>query len=244
MHLFEEKNKYAPLPVGSPLPIKANGAIVVHRPSDLCSSNLSSLPLYLQDIDDDKQSIKQDEGVVIEQAKEDTESEHIVPPFEDIEIIDLVHEENNRLRQQIFVEREQNEKWRLAKERSDQELTCSEQKIKSLKRTLDRFERLLLSSENKDYQRSRRQSTGTVSYTNHHSAASDSGSAIESYERKLQILLSEIEAMEQGELELVKKLAEQSNENDKLQRKINYRDDIIRQLACDLQIERHVARHK
>ena len=61
-----------------------------------------------------------------------------------------------------------------------------------------------------------------------------------SYEHKLQILLNEIEAMEQDEMESTKNMTIQRNERDKLMRKIKFKDDIIRQLAYDLQFEKNL----
>ncbi|KAI8389375.1 hypothetical protein BD560DRAFT_381440 [Blakeslea trispora] len=244
MNLFEEKGKHEPLPVGYPLPIKANGAIVVHRPSDF-SSPLGcspSLPLYLQDIDSDDKHMF--DHTILDQDKQLQDgNDKRKPTFEETELLDLVHEENNQLRRQVLLEREQNEKWRISKERYQQELACAEQTIRTLKRTADRFENLLSSSEKEQHRQPRRQSTGSALYTAMIRGTSFNTMA-SSYERKLQILLNEIEAMEQQELALVKQIAQKSNECDRLYRKMNCKDDVIRQLAYNLQIEQHVTRHR
>ncbi|KAI8346889.1 hypothetical protein EDC96DRAFT_521330 [Choanephora cucurbitarum] len=190
MSLFEEKTK----PLGYPLPIKANGAIVVHRPNDIHDS--------FEDMDD-------------------------------ILLTDpLVHEETSQLRQQILMEREQTEKYRITTERYQQELACAEQTIRQLKRTTDRFEKLISFRDPKlQYVRhSRRQSTGSSLYH----AIRGSNTMADTYERKLQILLNEIEAMEQQEMVLIKQLAQKSNECDRLYTQMSYKDDMIRQLAYNL----------
>ncbi|OBZ89212.1 hypothetical protein A0J61_02728 [Choanephora cucurbitarum] len=185
MSLFEEKTK----PLGYPLPIKANGAIVVHRPNDIHDS------------------------------------------FEDIDAILDPILPNTEETSQILMEREQTEKWRITSERYQQELACAEQTIRQLKRTVDRFEKLISFRDPKlQYVRhSRRQSTGSGLY---HTMA-------DAYERKLQILLNEIEAMEQQEVVLIKQLAQKSNACDRLYTQMSYKDDMIRQLAYHLQLERH-----
>lgn len=264
MHLFEEKNKYPPTPVTGPLPIKANGAIVVNRPSNhpQTAGTISSLPLYLQDeLSDDeieqvetdmgemKTMLVEDEGSSCNNSSSPEENSSIIEEEEEegIDMTDLVHEENKRLRQQILIEREQHEKWRIGQEKLKQELTFAHQTIKNLQRMTDRFQNLFLphhatisSSSNK---RARRQSTGvTFDYNSNRQHQQ----IIESYERKLQILLNEINAMESQEKDFLKRSTSLKSEKDKLLRKLKYKDDIIRQLAYDLQYERscHQQQHQ
>lgn len=265
MHLFEEKNKYPPVPVGGPLPIKANGAIVVNRP-DHQTASIRSLPLYLQDYESDneeeeelirtleKKGAKQNnitqEKITEARGKEEEEEEDEYHTTTESSISDntssdsnaynavhLVHEENHRLRQQILLEREQHEKHRLAKDQYEQELALAKQCIKNLQRTTDRFQRILSSglgtTQSHTVKRLRRQSTGAY-FSDTVSALPANAMAI-SYERKLQILLNEIDAMEQDEMESAKLMSIQKNEYDKLMRKIRFKDDIIRHLAYDLQ---------
>jgi hypothetical protein len=253
LNLFEEKKKYPPQQVIGPLPIKANGAIVVNRPTNHSENDISDLPLYLQDGDDDKEDcyaiieVKQVEHEALDDrstSEDDAEEEE-----EGVDILDLIHKENNRLRQQILFEREQNEKWRIAKEHYEHELVCSKQTNRNLQRTADRFEKLLCTSMNRreqmlqsdtEIKKLRRQSTGNNSVVqNCPQDSSFSISLVASYERKLQILLNEIEAMEQEQLESTSKMTLQKRECDKLARKLKYKDDIIRQLAYDLQVHSH-----
>lgn len=228
MHLFEEKNKYSATPVVGPLPIKANGAIVINRPSKNTSKNgtVRSLPIYLQDVpfqEEEEQTITSVEknNSIIKQETHAT---------------DLVHEENKRLRQQVLLEREQYEKWRIAREKSEQELKLAQHTIKNMQRVIDRFQKIIrppnepTTNTNK---RSRRQSTGVAfAYIN-----GSQSHVAQSYERKIQILLNEMDAMEIQEIETFKKCTDQKNEFDALKRKLKYKDDIIRQLAYDLKYE-------
>ncbi|KAK4520612.1 sphinganine kinase lcb4 [Mucor velutinosus] len=266
MHLFEEKNKYPPVPVSGPLPIKANGAIVVNRPGQQTAASIRSLPLYLQGYESDNE---QEELVCISEKKaaqpkekaqeniaeakekeeqEEEEDEYHTTTESSISdntssdsnaynVVHLVHEENHRLRQQILLEREQNEKHRLAKDHYEQELILAKQYIKSLQRATDRFQRILSSgfgtTQSHTAKQLRRQSTGAY-FTDVSSTLPTNAMAI-SYEHKLQILLNEIEAMEQDEMESTKRMTIQRNECDKLMRKIKFKNDIIRQLAYDLQ---------
>ncbi|CEP14789.1 hypothetical protein [Parasitella parasitica] len=238
MNLFEEKNKYPAVPVDGPLPIKANGAIVVNRPK------LSQDP---QDLESD------DEEVCAQEQEEPGEEEEYTTTAEESSISDntssdastsnamhLVHEENHRLRQQILLEREQNEKYKLAKDQSDQELHLAKQRIKNLQRAADRFQKMLsveLETSSTNLQKLRRQSTGTR-LSDTETLSVPSKEMVMSYEHKIQILLNEIEAMEQDEMESTKDATIQKNECDKLMRKIKSKDDIIRQLAYDLQYEK------
>ncbi|KAL7314974.1 hypothetical protein PS15m_006487 [Mucor circinelloides] len=259
MHLFEEKNKYPPVPVGCPLPIKANGAIVVNRP-DQQTASIRSLPLYLQDYESDneeeeimrilekkvvhKEDAAQENSTEEEEGEDEyhTTTESSVSDNTSSEsnaynVVHLVHEENHRLRQQILLEREQNEKHRLAKDQYEQELVLAKQRIKNLQRTTDRFQRMLSSAlgapQSHTVKRLRRQSTGA--YFSDVAPTVPANTMAISYEHKLQILLNEIEAMEQDEIESAKLMIIQRNECDKLMRKIKFKDDIIRQLAYDLQ---------
>ncbi|KAG2201738.1 hypothetical protein INT47_001998 [Mucor saturninus] len=152
MNLFEERNKHSPVPPAGPLPIKANGAMVVHRPTK-----------YEENVD-----IDDDEGEFIMIQNERTLA---------------VHEENKRLRQQILVEREQHDHWRLAQEKLVQELSFAQNSIKSLQRRNDLLQKLVLPNQEK-----KRQSTSL-----------EDGQIAASYERKLGILLNEIDAMEAQE---------------------------------------------
>ncbi|KAF1806225.1 hypothetical protein FB192DRAFT_1349393 [Mucor lusitanicus] len=270
MHLFEEKNKYPPVPVGGPLPIKANGAIVVNRPDQQTAASIRSLPLYLQayESDNEEEELMRISERKAAQAKEEAEeaqknmtesggeeeeegdeyhtttessiSDNTSSDSNACNVVHLVHEENHRLRQQILLEREQNEKHRLAKDHYEQELILARQRIKNLQRTADRFQRMLSSGlgstqSHTAVKRLRRQSTGAY-FSDAASSSPPANSAMAmSYEHKLQILLNEIEAMEQDEMESTKRMTLQKNECDKLMRKIRFKDDIIRQLAYDLQ---------
>lgn len=254
MHLFEEKSKYPPVPVDGPLPIKANGAIVVNRPNQQTAS-IRSLPLYLQDYESDEE----DEYLYIQEKETKKEQESVTEAEEDyhtttessisdntssdtnaLNVMHLVHEENHRLRQQILLEREQNDKYRIAKDRYEQELVFAKQRIKNLQHTADRFRKLLsvghAANANNTSTRLRRQSTGAY----FSDILTPSNAMAVSYEHKLQILLNEIEAMEQDEMESTKNMTIQRNERDKLMRKIKFKDDIIRQLAYDLQFEKNL----
>ncbi|KAI7889960.1 uncharacterized protein EV154DRAFT_482674 [Mucor mucedo] len=192
MNLFEERNKHSPVPPAGPLPIKANGAMVVHRPNKYEEN---------ADIDDD-------EGEFIMIQNERTLA---------------VHEENKRLRQQILVEREQHDHWRLAQEKLVQELSFAQNSIKSLQRKNDLFQKLVLPNQEK-----KRQSTSL-----------EDGQIAASYERKLGILLNEIDAMEAQETATCNNLAVQRSKLDHLVRKLQHKDDVIRQLACDLHFEKN-----
>lgn len=204
MNLFEERSKYLPVPMTGPLPIKANGAVVVNRPSKQIGS-IRSLPNYLEDDDTDEEADLGDSPIIKNE-------------------INLVHGENKRLRQQILIEREQYENWRLSQEKLSQELSFAQNTNKNLQRMNDRFQKLILPKEK------RRQSTGVTF---------DDNQVISSYERKIQILLNEIDAMEIQENESLNHLTVQKNKCEKLIRKLKYKDDIIRQLAYDLQFERN-----
>ncbi|KAG2234821.1 hypothetical protein BDF21DRAFT_407771 [Thamnidium elegans] len=219
MHLFEEKKKYSATPVVGPLPIKANGAIVLNRPPNNNSKNgtIRSLPIYLQDV-----PFQEEEQTIIKVEKNNTIKEETVA--------DLAHEENKRLRQQVLLEREQYEKWRIAREKSEQELKLAQHTMKNMQRVIDRFQKIIM-PPNESSKRTRRQSTGVMfAYIN-------GGHVAESYERKIQILLNEIDAMETQETETFKKYTDQKNEFDALKRKLKYKDDTIRQLAYDLKYE-------
>jgi hypothetical protein len=238
MHLFEEKNKYPPTP--GQLPIKANGAIVVNRPSNRSQGGtIRSLPLYLQKDDDEEE--EEDMGeikmMVADEGSSDNNSSTIEEE-EEMDMTNIVHEENKRLRQQILMEREQHEKWRLAQEKLKQELTFAHQTIKNLQQMTDRFQKLLLHLPHHAAisKRVRRQST-PAGVTTAFDYTYNSQQQIP-YERKLQILLNEIDAMEIQEKEAFKCLTLHMNENEKLHRKLKYKDDIIRQLAYDLQYKR------
>ena len=254
MHLFEEKSKYPPVPVGGPLPIKANGAIVVNRPNQQTAS-IRSLPLYLQNYESEEEDeyLYIQEKEIKKKKESDPEAEEEYHTTTESSISDntstdanalnamhLVHEENHRLRQQILLEREQNEKYRIAKNHYEQELVIAKQCIKNLQRTADRFQKLLsaghAANANNTTSKVRRQSTGA--YFSDISIPSNAMAT--SYEHKLQILLNEIEAMEQDEMESTKNMTIQRNERDKLIRKIKFKDDIIRQLAYDLQFEKNL----
>jgi hypothetical protein len=277
IHLFEEKNRYPPQQVIGPLPIKANGAIVVNRPTNHSVNDLSALPLYLQESDDDENDYaivavnsshqrinSADSNQSTSEEEEEEEEEEVgEEEAEKVDIVNLVHEENNRLRQQILFEREQSEKWRVAKEHYEQELVCSKQIIRNLQRTADRFEKLLSTSTSQREQmllqndteaakRLRRQSTGSIEIQKYHpqdleataTTTITTASLAASYERKLQILLNEIEAMEQEQLSSLSKMTVQKRDCDKLARKLKYKDDIIRQLAYDLQVCSHRGKTK
>jgi hypothetical protein len=239
MHLFEEKNKYSPAIVSGPLPIKANGAIVVNRPSQRKSQmgTIRSLPLYLQDEPEDEIVIQEEEKDISDMRVTLTattdESSSISSSNDNMEEVDmmyLIHEENKRLRQQILLEREQSERWRLGQEKLKEELMLSKQRIKTLEKNVHRFQNMILPSPSIIHQNKRRLSTGMNIISNQ--------DIITSYERKLQILLNEINAMESQENDWIQHSILQKNESEKLHRKLNYKDDIIRQLAYDLQFEK------
>jgi hypothetical protein len=150
--------------------------------------------------------------------------------MEEVDMMYLIHEENKRLRQQILLEREQSERWRLGQEKLKEELTLSKQRIKTLEKNVHRFQNMILPSPSIIHQNKRRLSTGMNIISNQ--------DIITSYERKLQILLNEINAMESQENDWIQHSILQKNESEKLHRKLNYKDDIIRQLAYDLQFEK------
>lgn len=189
MNLFEERNKSFPATPG-PLPIKANGAMVVHRPS------------------------KQEE---IEEIDEDEDDNFIM--IQDERTL-AVHKENKRLRQQILVEREQHDHWRLSQEKLIQELSLAQNSIQSLQRMNDLFQKLLLPNQEKR-------------------SLDDDQEVVASYERKIGILLNEIDAMEAQETAACNDLTTQRKKLDDMNRKLKHKDDIIRQLACDLHFERN-----
>lgn len=263
MHLFEEKSKYPPQQVIGPLPIKANGAIVVNRPTNHSMNPITAVSAYMQDDEDDRENNVIDEVNHVEQVvnsssdsnpsstEDDTKEEEEVE--EVIDILELVHEENKRLRQQILFEREQNEKWRTSKEHYEEKLVCSKQIIRNLQRTSDIFEKLFDKSTY-HFEQGLESDTvvpgqnpgddGTLQCSSPPRDSSAAVSLVTSYERKLQILLNEIEAMEQEQLESLNKMAMQKRESDKLARKLKYKDDIIRQLAYDLQVHSHRIKHQ
>ncbi|KAI8645570.1 hypothetical protein BD408DRAFT_66449 [Parasitella parasitica] len=239
MNLFEEKNKYPAVPVDGPLPIKANGAIVVNRPK------LSHDPQDLESDDEEAVCAQEKEESAEEEgyhttAEESSISDNTSSDTSTSNALHLVHEENHRLRQQILLEREQNERHRLAKDQSDQELQFAKQRIQNLQRTADRFQKMLcaeIETSNTTSQISRRQSTGTR-VSDAEALLLPSNTMILSYEHKIQILLNEIEAMEQDKMESTNDMTLQKTKCDKLVRKIKFKDDIIRQLAYDLQYEK------
>ncbi|GAA5796569.1 hypothetical protein HPULCUR_001941 [Helicostylum pulchrum] len=229
MHLFEEKKKYSATPVVGPLPIKANGAIVVNRPSKNTSKNgtVRSLPIYLQDVPFQEEEEQEQPIINIEKNNGIIKQETYAT--------DLVHEENKRLRQQVLLEREQYEKWRIAREKSEQELKLAQHTMKNMQRVIDRFQKIIRppNEPTNTSKRPRRQSTGvTFAYIN-----GSQSHVAQSYERKIQILLNEIDAMEIQEIETFKKGTDQKNQFDALKRKLKYKDDIIRQLAYNLKYE-------
>ncbi|KAL9552329.1 hypothetical protein MBANPS3_003815 [Mucor bainieri] len=238
MHLFEEKNKYPPVPVGGPLPIKANGAIVVNRPDQQTAASIRSLPLYLQDYDSDNEEeelIRFAEKKVTQQQK--SEAHENITEAGGKENDEEGEEEYHTTTESSISDNTSSDSNALAKDHYEQELMLAKQCIKNLQRTTDRFQRLLSSglgtSQSHTVKRLRRQSTGAY-FSDVTSTLPASTIAI-SYEHKLQILLNEIEAMEQDEMESTKRMTIQKNECDKLARKIRFKDDIIRQLAYDLQ---------
>ncbi|KAI9356830.1 hypothetical protein BD770DRAFT_389375 [Pilaira anomala] len=236
MHLFGEKNKYSATPVTGPLPIKANGAIVVNRPSKRHSQTKSgtvrSLPIYLQDV-----PYKEEEEEEEEEEKEAEVKKAAMVIKKDIELIKMVHEENKRLRQQVLLEREQYERWRIERDEVQEELKFAHQTIKNMQRIIDRFQKLILPEQglkNHIIPSKRRQSTGVrFDYIN-----SSQEHVVRSYEHKIQILLNEIDAMEIQENQVFKAQVEQINLSDQLKQRLKYKDEIIRQLGYDLQVER------
>lgn len=250
MHLFEEKNKYSPAMVTGPLPIKANGAIVVNRPlqsnhNKSQMGSIRSLPVYLQDeppeIEEDIMFREEEERDIsdmrvttrtIDESSLDDDDEE-----EEKDLVYLIHEENKRLRQQILLEREESEKWRLGQDKLKKQDIALRQTVKNLERRIQRFQKIIslpttTTTTNGNHQK-RRLSTGMniIAVVSHQDI-------ISSYEHKLQILLNEIHAMEYQENDYIQQLTLQKNECEKLNRKLKYKDDIIRQLAYDVQFEK------
>ncbi|KAI9482741.1 MAG: hypothetical protein EXX96DRAFT_605854 [Benjaminiella poitrasii] len=251
MHLFEEKNRYPPLPFTGPLAIKANGAIVVHRPNNHPIDAMRSLSVYLHDEDEDYDdehfiinTYTENDPVVntndLERVK-DNGSTSTTEKDEQMNLVQVVHEENRRLRRQILFEREQHEQSRASQE----ELVSAKLAIFNLQRRTDRLEKLLAlsmmsgrQSDQAAVKNARRQSTGAYNHTTGVLQMSPPVSEV-SYEQKIQILLDEIEAMQQDEVEELKKLTVQSNARESLVRELVHKDDIIKQLTYDLQLEKY-----
>ncbi|KAI7906198.1 uncharacterized protein BX663DRAFT_549295 [Cokeromyces recurvatus] len=234
MHLFEEKNKYPPLPFTGPLPIKANGAIVVHRPNHPIHINGDT---YSDDDDDnDNDNFMMDnkgrdsssKATTASRSSDSTEEE-----YDSSTAIQFIHEENKRLCQQILFERKQFEKWRNKKKNERKELVSAKQTIQELKQKMERLEKLFMMSlghtDNKNGIKSlRRQSMGATVERREHLKLSNI-----TCEQKIQVLLNEIEAMEQEEIKASKRL---SIQKDEYERKIAYKDTMIQQLANELQL--------
>jgi hypothetical protein len=182
---------------------------------------IRSLPLYLQQEED----VDEDEHVaeLVPIAEDDYSSSNSSSSgrsrSDESDMLDLVHKENIRLR-------------RLSQQKYQYELTSAQNTIDHLQRMTERFQKLLLPTEARAVKRSRRQSTGVTMLWDHQDEMKYS------YERKLQILLDEMDAMEFEENKLYEQLIQKKQENEKLNRKLKFKDDIIRQLVYELQFER------
>lgn len=186
-----------------PLPVKANGAVVVHRPSHRLSQRgtIRSLPIYLQDepIEDDIMVFKEktteetdigDRLLTTDDFQSSSTSSSCSQSFieeEEVDIVDLVHEENAKLSHQLVLERRQQEKISM-------ELLNAKNTIKNLERTNARYHKLLFPLPVKE-------ENTTLTY-----------------ERKVKILLDEIEAMEELEQNITKELKRQQLECEELKR--------------------------
>lgn len=171
MNLFEEKNK-CHMPPPGPLPIKANGAIVVHRPSlhnNLCFSD------YEDDDEDD------DESNTTSSSLPSSADASLSSDIKEDEELKLLLKENRKLKQKLYADK-------MKKEKLADDLFFAQQKIRQLERMNQRFEKIILSPKQQTTTRHhvRRQSTNSIS---HYQAQISS-------ENKIQILLDEIEAME------------------------------------------------
>lgn len=176
--------------------VKANGAIVVHRPSHRLSQKgtIRSLPIYLQDepmendivvFAEEKTEEETDIGdhrlLTIDDFQSSSSSSNsstnssqpssmVEEEEEEVDIVDLVHEENARLVHQLLIQRQQ-------QDQLQKELLFAKTTIKHLERATVRYRKLL-------------------------SPPSLGEDTTLSYERKIKILLDEIDAMEEQELTL------------------------------------------
>ncbi|KAI8976824.1 hypothetical protein BDB01DRAFT_802690 [Pilobolus umbonatus] len=229
MHLFEYKNRHPPMPIIGPLPIKANGAIVVHRPNQSPSetSSLFSSP------DDDE-----------EEEEEEADIQCLPNSLDNLytkeDRVELVHQENKRLRQQLLIEREHYEQWREEREESRLVLEKILQENNQLKRINDKLHKLICNplSYPEDGV-NRRKSTGYLlsSVINQCHTGQPEETKV-SYEYKIQILLNELDAMETEQGQLQDILCRIKQDHNRLERALVSKEDLIKQLSYDLQYEK------
>ncbi|KAI8140564.1 hypothetical protein BJV82DRAFT_623102 [Fennellomyces sp. T-0311] len=156
-------------------------------------------------------------------------------------MFELANQENIRLRQQLqarqseFVD-QMNHK--------TEALTTACRENKYLRSALSRIE--MLSSANLQKEKRRRQSTGEISFvfreneepsmTLPNCGLHGSSSVALSYERKIKILLDEIDAMQTDEEIMSIKRSRLASKNAMLEQQLQARDESIRQLEHDLRI--------
>ncbi|KAG1464459.1 hypothetical protein G6F56_005082 [Rhizopus delemar] len=132
---------------------------------------------------------------------------------EDLDLVQLVHQENIRLQQQLLIEREYHETWRQGKELAESELIQTNKEKKDLERKI----KLLQSFKDMKKRRS-------WNLANHYL-----------YEGRIQILLNELESMEVEESKIFEKLNFKRNECQELKAKLEFKEQEIKQLVYELQ---------
>ncbi|CAO3703478.1 unnamed protein product [Rhizopus stolonifer] len=132
---------------------------------------------------------------------------------EDLDLVQLVHQENIRLQQQLLIEREYHETWRQGKQLAENELIQANKEKKDLERKIKLFQSF------KDMKKRR-----SWNLANHYL-----------YEGRIQILLNELESMEVEESKIFEKLNFKRNECQELKAKLEFKEQEIKQLVYELQ---------
>jgi hypothetical protein len=223
MHLFDEKRKYPPAPTLGPLPIKANGAIVVHRPTP---NKWARSPEEEEYTDDEGDDIVMEEVAVI---KDDVMEDQLVFSMADSkDVIDLMQQENRRLQRQLLIERERNEDGQKSKDKQNKSLREALHTIQQLEKKVARYQHVFPPKNDFSEQAKRRQSTGS-------NLAQLKPTKV-SYEHKLHILLNEIDAMQCDENNVRQRIYQYKNEKERLERIVSYKDETIRQLVHEREV--------
>ncbi|KAI8888817.1 hypothetical protein K501DRAFT_282651 [Backusella circina FSU 941] len=223
MHLFDEKRKYPPAPTLGPLPIKANGAIVVHRPTP---NKMARSPEEEDDDSDDS-----DDDIVMREVtviKQDAVEDQLVFSMADSkDVIDLMQQENKRLQRQLLIERERNQDGQKSKDKQNKTLREALHTVYLLEKKIARYQHLFPQNDFSE-QAKRRQSTGS-------NLAQLMPTKV-SYEHKLHILLNEIDAMQCDENSVRQKMYQYKSEKERLERIVGYKDETIRQLVHEREV--------